>query len=204
MKPHIVRAIAGSVGVPGEVQWSRDREGRLLVRAEPWSWEIERLPSLPAVSSAFQGELYAASLDVFTSGGAGLRSRYFAVTDARVLDLQDVEDMRWFLERYISVEDPVKLANLLEQCQGRGRMANVYQENERLERGLDARSRAAVKDLRLMDPIMMDGELDFHAWRIVMAGNEEVIELDHWTLSLKGEKGPAWCCTPLPGRLRYG
>lgn len=199
-----LRAIAASFGPPDEVQWTRDEQNRILVRAGSWDWEIERIPVPPAVSCAFKGEMYEATPDVYTSGGAGLRSRWFAVTADRVLNLQDVDDMRWFLERYASQEDPVKLADLLERCQGRGRVANVYRANGLLERRLDDRSRSAVKDLGLAEPVMAGNELTFNSWRIVMDGTAEAVEVEQWTLSMSGPNGPEWRCMPLPGLLRFG
>ncbi|MEP7120318.1 MAG: hypothetical protein ABJE95_05390 [Byssovorax sp.] len=203
MKGKTIRAIVAGLGLPNETRWTTDEHNRILVKDEPWDWEIEERPDLLPVSSTFNGKMYMASLDVFTSGGAGLSSRYFVEADDRLLDLQSVDDMRFFLERYAVLEDPVMLADLLKRCQGQGRMANVYREDGRLESSLDDSSRSAVKEMGLMDPVMVGDELAFDAWRVVMAGNDEAIEVEHWTLSMKGPDGPEWHRTPLAGLLRF-
>jgi hypothetical protein len=204
MDKKALRAIATTFGPPDEVQWFMDEDNRAMVRAGDWDWEIERLPAPLAVSSTFKGEMYQATPDVYTSGGAGLRSRWFAVTGDRVINLQDADDMRWFLESHVSWESPAKLAELLERCQGQGRVANVYQANGLLERRLDERSRSAVGQLGLTEPVMKGNELTFYSWRIVMDGREEAIEVEQWSLSTDGPNGPEWRFTRLPGLLRFG
>lgn len=199
-----LRAIATTFGPPGEVRWHLDADDRAIVQAGDWDWEVERLKTLPAVPSTFAGELYQATPDVFTSGGAGLRSRWFALIDDRVLNLQNADDLRWFLEHHVSWEVPAKLAELLERTQGQGRVANVYQANGLLERRLDERSRSAVQELGLTEPVLTGDALTFYSWRIVMDGCEEAVEVEQWSLSRSGPKGPEWRFTRLPGLLRFG
>lgn len=204
MKETTLRAIAKKLAPPGQAAWRRDRHNRILIRTHDWDASIEAIQSPPAVSSDFKGEFFAAVPELFTSGGAGLRSRQFAVIDDRVIDLHDPGDMRWFLRHYVSWEAPAPLATLLEWCQGKGRIANVYREDGTLERRLDEHSRSTVGEIGLAAPVMEGNELRFYSWRIVMHGGAEVIELDQWHLSKSGPSGPEWRSMRLPGLLRCG
>jgi hypothetical protein len=203
-KSNIPRGLAAYFGERGEAQWVPDREHGFLLRTKAWHWSFEQIRPPPAVSAAFKGEMFEAFPEVCVEGGAGLRSRLFAVTADRTLSLDDPDDMRWFLERYVSREDPVELADLLERCQGRGRVANIYLEDEGLERHLNDDAHYAVMELGLTGPVMKGDELTFYAWQIVMAARAEVVVIDKWALSMGGPNGPEWRSTRLPVQLPFG
>jgi hypothetical protein len=200
----IVRAIAFRLGAASTARYTRRDDDRVLIDTEPWGWELERVPPPPAVSSPLKVDMYLASPDVFTSGGAGLRSRWFAFAGSRIRDLHDAAHMRWFLAHRVSSTSPVDLAELLECCQGTGRMANVYVADGRLETRLGDRSLSTLEQLGVARPAMEGGELTFYSWRIVMLDAEEVIEVERWSLAMNGPEGPTWSTTRLPGLLRSG
>jgi hypothetical protein len=178
-----------------------DEEGRTVVRTEAWDWVLEPVPPRPPLAGAFGGTLYQATPEVFTSGGGGLRSRWFAVAGGRVFALDQPDDLRPFLERYVSRDDPAALAAFLERCQGEGRMAHVYRSDGALEAMLDEGGRRAVAEAGVAAPALVDGELRFDTWRLVMHDGEEVIQLERWSASLDAPEGPTWHSARLPGLL---
>jgi hypothetical protein len=192
MDDKALREIARAFGPPSEARAAVDDEDRVVVRTDVWDWVLEPVAPRPPLTRAFSGTLYQAIPEVYTSGGAGLRSRWFAVAEGRVFTLDQRDDMRRFLERHVSRDDPYALATFLERGQGQGRQTHVYRADGTLERMLGVRDRQAVAELGLADPALVDGELRFDAWRLVMPDREEVIELERWTASLDAPDGPEW------------
>lgn len=199
----VLRTIARAFGPPSEAEGMVDEEGRTIIRTDLWDWVLEPVAPGPPLTDVFGGTLYQATPEVFTSGGGGLRSRWFAVDGGRVFTLDQRDDMRRFLERYVSRDDPPALAAFLERCQGEGRIAHVYHADGRLEKMLDERGRLAVADLGLAGPALEDGELRFDTWRVVMHGRDEVIQLERWTASLDTPDGPDWRSARLPDLLHF-
>jgi hypothetical protein len=199
----VLEAIAASLAADGEVRWTLEDEGRTLLHTGGWDWCIEPIAPLSAISDSFRGQLYEATPDVHTTGGGGLRSRLFAMVDGRVLSLDVNDDMQWFLAHCASWQDPADLAVLLERGQGTGRVANVYRADGWLEKQIDDPSRTLLEQLGVSAPAIHGDRLTFYAWRIVMQGAMESVEVERWTLSRGHPDAPEWQRTPLPGRLRF-
>lgn len=141
--------------------------------------------------------------DVFTSGGGGLRSRWFAVFDDCVLCLDRRDDMKAFLQRHASREDATALATLLESCQGEGRIAHIYLADGSLERLIDEASDHLRETMGLAAPVLVDDEVEFFSWRVVLQDALEVVRVERWTLRLRSPDGPQWITTTLPGVLHF-
>lgn len=176
----------------------------VVIRTDAWDWALEPVPPGSPLTDAFRGTLFQAIPEVFTEGGGGLRSRWFAVAEGHVFTLGQPADMRRFLARYVSRDDPAALASFVERCLGGGRVANVYRADGRLEGVLDADGRRVVEELGLQEPVMEDDELGFWSWRVVMHEGEEVIQLERWTVSFRSPHGAEWHSSRLPGLLHFG
>jgi hypothetical protein len=199
----LLAAIARAFGEKPKARVITQRGGT-VIRTGTWDYTLESVPLGSPLTDAFRGTLYQAVPEVFIEGGGGLRSRWFAVEEDRVLALDQPADMRWFLGRYVSRDDPAALASFVEQCQGTGRMANVYRADGSLERTLDEAGQLAILELGLEEPALDDGELRFWTWRVVMHEGEEVIQLERWTVSLDAPDGAEWSSYRLPELLRLG
>jgi hypothetical protein len=195
--------IARAFGEESEAEGVMDG-GEIVIRTDVWDWALEPVPPAPPLTDAFRGTLFQAIPEVFIEGGGGLRSRWFAVAEGQVFTLHQPADMRRFLERYVSRDDPAALASFMERCLGDGRIANVYRADGRLEGVLDADGRRAVAELGLQEPVMEDDELRFWTWRVVMHEGEEVIQLERWTVSFRSPHGAEWHSSRLPGLLHFG
>lgn len=198
-----LRAIARSFGDEPEAEVITNRVGEVVIRTNLWDWTLEPVRPRPPLTNAFHGTLYAAVPEVYLEGGSGLRSRWFAVTGGEVFTLDQPADMRRFLERYVSRDDPAALAWFLEKCQGDGRIAHVYLADGTLEGKLDEDGRRAVAELGLHEPVMADDELRFWTWSLTVRDGEEVIELERWTASFKSPGGAQWHSERLPGLLHF-
>jgi hypothetical protein len=195
--------IARAFGEEPEAEAVKEGD-RIVIRTDAWDWTLEPVPPGPPLTDAFRGTLYQAVPEVFIEGGGGLRARWFAVAEGQVFTLDQPVDMRRFLERYVSRNDPLALASFVERCVGDGRVANVYRTDGGLESMLDEDGRLAILEIGLEPPAMEDDELRFWTWRVVMHEGEEVIQLERWTVSFRSPDGAEWQSSRLPGLLHFG